>query len=261
LDTLAHHPTRPASRLRIGTLPVDPLTFDETIAALLALAEAGRGGTVFTPNVDHVVRAEHDLAFRAAYAAASLSVVDGMPLMWAARLLGTPLPQKISGSDWFEPLLAACARAGHGVYFIGGRQDAGSTARDRLLAKFPTLRIAGVGPRTRDIESDLALLDQVREDLRRTRPAFAVVALGSPLQEIWAAQVREAVAPTVLLGLGSVLDLAAGFIPRAPRWASKVGLEWLYRLLREPRRLWRRYLVRDPAFAGVVLRQWLKRPR
>ena len=248
-------PSRPPTRARIGSLPVDSLDFDRALLGMLDLARAGLGGMVFTPNVDHVVRAEWDVAFRVAYQAASFCIADGMPLMWAARWLGTPLPQKISGSDWFEPLVAACSRTGRSLYFIGGRAGAGAAARIRLQAKYPQLKIVGVGPRTRDIEADPRLLDAVRDDLRRLRPDFAVVALGSPLQEIWSAEVRDAVAPTILLSLGSALDLAAGMVERAPTWLSRAGFEWLFRLGHEPRRLWRRYLLGGPKFLGIVWRQ------
>jgi N-acetylglucosaminyldiphosphoundecaprenol N-acetyl-beta-D-mannosaminyltransferase len=219
------------------------------------LAQAGQGGTVFTPNLDHVVRAERDSAFQAAYERASLSIVDGMPLVWASHLVGAKLPQRVSGSDWLEPLLSLCALQAHSVYFVGGREGAGAAAKIHLQAKYPSLKIVGIGPRTRAIEADLSLLDAVRDDLVRLRPTFAVVALGSPLQELWSAQVFQTVAPTVLLNLGSALDLAAGLIPRSPRWMSDAGLEWLYRLTREPGRLWRRYLLGGPEFLFILLRQ------
>jgi N-acetylglucosaminyldiphosphoundecaprenol N-acetyl-beta-D-mannosaminyltransferase len=250
--------TRQLLRTRFGSISVDVLTLQNAVRAMVQLVREGRGGTVFTPNVDHVVRAERDPQFRDAYQRASLSIVDGMPLVWASRLLGKKLPERISGSDWLEPLLCACARDGHSVYFLGGREGAGKEAKERLQTKYPSLVIAGVGPRTRDIEADGRLLDAARDEIVRLRPAFAVVALGSPLQEVWSAQVSEAVAPTVLLNLGSALDLAAGMIPRAPRWMADAGLEWLYRLAREPRRLWRRYLVRGPQFLVIVLRQLRK---
>jgi N-acetylglucosaminyldiphosphoundecaprenol N-acetyl-beta-D-mannosaminyltransferase len=242
-------------RIQIGGLPVDTLTFDQAVDEILRVVEAGNGGAIFTPNVDHVVRAEHDEAFRGAYRDVALSIVDGMPLVWASHLIGSPLPQKISGSDWFEPLIYECSRRGHSVYLLGGREQAGSISRHHLQGKYPGLIISGIGPRTKDIESDRNLLDRACQEIRATRPTFAVVALGSPLQELWAAEVRASVAPTVLLGLGSVLDLTAGLIVRAPRWMSQLGLEWLFRLSHDPRRLWRRYLVRGPEFLVIVLRQ------
>jgi N-acetylglucosaminyldiphosphoundecaprenol N-acetyl-beta-D-mannosaminyltransferase len=247
------------ARLDIGAIAVDRLTFDGALSAILKLVDDGQGGTVFTPNVDHVVRAEHDLAFRAAYRRASLSVVDGMPLVWASYALGAPLPEKISGSDWLEPLLARCSARGDCVYFLGGRRGAGRAAQLRLQERYPALRVVGVGPRTRDVEADPTILTAVVRELQTIRPNLAVVALGSPLQELWSDEVRSAVAPTVLLGLGSALDVAAGMIQRAPRWMSQAGLEWLYRLAKEPRRLSGRYLTRDPAFAWIVARQLARR--
>jgi len=241
--------------VRIGTLPVHPLTFNAAIDQIVRLAESGRGGTVYTPNVDHVVRAERDDAFRAAYQHASLSIPDGMPVVWASHALGTPLPARVSGSEWLEPLLAKCARRHLGVYLLGGRMGAASAARTLLQERYPGLRIVGVGPRTRDIEADRRLLDAACADIRALRPHIVVVALGSPLQELWSQQVRQQVGPAVLMGLGSALDLLAGLVSRPPRWMSHAGLEWAYRLVLEPRRLWRRYLLGGPAFARVIARQ------
>ena len=248
-------PVEPHPRARIGSVSVDVLTLDQAVREMHRLAQEGNGGAVYTPNVDHVVRAESDSAFKAAYDNVALSLVDGMPLVWASHWLRTPLPQRVAGSDWLEPLLGLCARQGHSVYFLGGRKGAGAAAKSRLQARYPSLDVVAVGPRTRAIEADPSLLDAVRDDLVKLRPNFAVVALGSPLQELWSAQVRQAVAPTVLLNLGSALDLAAGLIPRSPRWMSETGLEWLYRLGLEPGRLWKRYLLRGPKFFVILLRQ------
>ncbi|HEV8247007.1 MAG TPA: WecB/TagA/CpsF family glycosyltransferase, partial [Polyangiaceae bacterium] len=132
------------ARIHIGQVPIDELTFEQALEAIEALVLAGRGGTVHTPNVDHVVLAEHDGRFRRAYENASLSLVDGMPVLWASHLLGTPLPVKISGSDLLGPLMERAALRGFKVYFLGGDPGVAEAARAKLLAKLPRLCVVGV---------------------------------------------------------------------------------------------------------------------
>jgi N-acetylglucosaminyldiphosphoundecaprenol N-acetyl-beta-D-mannosaminyltransferase len=218
---------------------------------------------VFTPNVDHVVLAHEDARLREAYARASLSLADGMPLIWTSRLLGTPLPEKVSGSDFVGPLLERAAARGWRVYFFGGAPGAAETARDRMLERLPELRIVGVDAPRVDVDEPPERRAPVLERIRAAEADLVLVGLGAPKQEIWIDQVRTTLRPAVLLGVGASLDFLAGAIPRAPPWMSRSGLEWLYRLGREPRRMWRRYLVRDPKFlivmAPAVRRRW-RRP-
>lgn len=244
-------------RVRIGALEVDRLKFAEAVEAVLELVAAGRGGAVFTPNVDHVVLAEDDEAFRAAYGRASLSLADGMPLLWAARLLGRPLPDKISGSDLTPALLEEAARRGLRVYLLGAGPGIAERAAEVLRGR--GVQIAGIdAPMVRD-PRDAAECAPIAARLRAARADLALVAFGAPKQELLIDRLRPATS-TVLLGVGATLDFIAGSIPRAPRWMSEHGLEWLYRLAREPRRLWRRYLVRDPRFAWIVARALRGRP-
>lgn len=226
----------------------------EAIDAVVQLVRDGRGGTVFTPNVDHVVQAEHDEAFRQAYGRADLSLVDGTPVLWAARLLGTPLPEKLSGSDLFEPLLERAAREQLRVVLLGGGPGVAEIAAKNLKARLPTLQVVDtLSPRI-----GLSPTDEERECVARMIRAKAdliFVCLGAPKQELFSDRNRQALAPAVLVGFGAAVDFAAGTVPRAPAWVSRAGLEWAFRLGREPRRLAARYLLRDPAFFKIVARQ------
>jgi N-acetylglucosaminyldiphosphoundecaprenol N-acetyl-beta-D-mannosaminyltransferase len=249
-------PRRPnAKRLRIGHVEVDRVTFAEAIEAVEALVATGRGGFVVTPNVDHVVIAERGEDFRAAYAAADLSLADGKPIVWSSRLLGAPLPAKVSGADLVPPLMDRAAARGWRVFLLGAGPGVAQAAAERLRRErrvdvvgvaAPTVRVDG-GP---DPEGDAAV-----EAIQAARPHLVLVAFGAPKQEVWMQRRRDAVAPAVLLGVGASLDFVAGRVRRAPRWVSDAGFEWLWRLAREPRRLWRRYLVEDPRFAVVLWRQ------
>ncbi len=247
------------ARVLVGPLAVDAVTLEQAVDAVEALVRAGRGGAVFTPNVDHVVLAEEDDRMRAAYARADLSLVDGLPLVWASWLLGAPLPERVAGSDLVQPLLERAAERGWRVYFLGGAPGVGARARELLRTSLPQLNVVGVDAPRVDVDASAAEREAILAPLRAARPDVVLVGLGAPKQEIWIDRCRDAVAPAVLLGVGASLDFLAGTIPRAPRWMSRIGLEWFYRLGREPRRLWRRYLLRDPKFLVIVGRQLISR--
>jgi N-acetylglucosaminyldiphosphoundecaprenol N-acetyl-beta-D-mannosaminyltransferase len=241
-------------RLRIGHLWVDALRFDEVLREIEKLVDRGQGGSVFTPNVDHIVKAESNDEFRAAYEHASLSLADGMPLVWVAGLLGCPLPERVAGSDLLLPLMDLAVRREWRVYLLGGapgvaREVATTLSRDRGV------RVVGwddcrIGPDGSDPTGD---------SIRRARaaaPHIILVGLGPPKQELWIHRSFEEVRPAVAFGIGAGLDFLAGKYKRAPRWVGRVGLEWAFRLLQEPRRLWRRYLIEAPRFAPIVWRTW-----
>jgi N-acetylglucosaminyldiphosphoundecaprenol N-acetyl-beta-D-mannosaminyltransferase len=245
------------ARVRVGELWIDALTFDEALDEIERLVGQGRGGSVFTPNVDHVVNVERDAALRAAYESVDLSLADGQPVVWASRLLRTPVPEKISGSDLVPRLLERARKRRFRVYILGGAQGVAERVSARLLAE--GIVVAGAeGPfvgleAAADEPALVARVHAARADL-------VLVGLGSPKQERFIHRTRGALAPAVLLGIGASLDFLAGTAKRSPRWMSNAGLEWLYRLVHEPRRLARRYLLNDPLFALVVWRM-LRTPR
>ncbi len=250
--------TCPRLRLRLGPLWVDVVDFSQAVEAVEALVARGNGGMVFTPNVDHVVNAERNAALRNAYLMADLSVADGMPVVWASRLLGCPLPERIAGSDLARLLLKRAAERRWRVYFIGGSPEIAQRAANVVSSQMG-VEIVGVdSPRVNADGSG----PEVAETLRRlaaVKPALVFVGFGSPKQELFIHRNRDALGGAVALGLGATLGYLAGTLPRAPRWMARVGLEWSYRLFKEPRRLWRRYLVNDPRFVAILARE-LRRP-
>ncbi|MFL5582816.1 MAG: WecB/TagA/CpsF family glycosyltransferase [Gemmatimonadaceae bacterium] len=245
----------PLRQVRIGYAWIDALRLRGALEVIAELVALGRGGIVVTPNVDHVVRLERDAAFRDVYARADLVLADGAPILWAARLLGTRLPEKVSGSDLVLPLMQAAAERGWRVYLLGGAPGVADAAAE-LLRRQHRVNVVGVDSPTVTTEGDDAGERAIAARIRAARPDVVLVALGAPKQERLSARLRGAVAPAVLVGVGVSLSFLTGHVRRAPRWVSRLGLEWLHRLLQEPRRLWRRYLVEDPAFVGVVLRTW-----
>jgi len=245
-------------RLRIGSVPIDVVRFDEALDAIEALVERRAGGCVFTPNVDHVVKAERVPEFRDAYRNVDLSVADGMPLVWASRLLGAPLPERVSGSDLVLPLARRAARRGWRIYLLGGT-DGDAERAGKLLERLG-VALAGVEAPYVDLGAPgIAANEATADRVRASGADLVLVALGAPKQEIWIHRHRERLGGTVAIGVGASLAFLAGRVSRCPRWMARAGLEWLFRLACEPRRLWRRYLVEGPAFLPVLLRTWRRR--
>ncbi len=244
-----------------GSLAVHRITGAESVAAIARLIDNGQGGYVATPNVDHVVLARTNKRLRAAYRGAALSLADGQPLLWMARLLGTPLPEKVSGSDLIWRLAAEAEQKGWGIFLYGASPMVSMTAAQRLLEKHPKLRIVGRNATWWNGGNATDVVAQINA----AKPDLVIVALGCPKQELWMRRHASLISPAVALGLGGSLDFVAGAVRRAPHWMSRFGLEWLYRLIQEPRRLAYRYLVRDlriaPIFAGLMFRRFIAGPR
>jgi len=241
-------------RIRIGPVWLDAVTFDEALDEIERRASSGIGGSVFTPNVDHMVNLARSPAFRAAYARASLALVDGQALLWASRLLGTALPEKISGSDLVPKLLERSGKRGLRVYFLGGAPGVAVEAAEVARRRYG-VEVAGVDSPmvARDGEAPPETIARIRE----ARPHLLLVALGAPKQELFVDRYREQLGPIVSLGIGASLDFVAGRVRRAPAWVSRAGFEWLFRMAQDPRRLARRYLLDDPRFAAIFLRTLL----
>ena len=239
-------------RVRFGSLLVDAVRFDEALLRIEGLVDAKKGGVVFTPNVDHVVVAEREPRLRAAYARCELSLADGQPLVWTSPLLGLRLPEKVSGSDVLRPVFALAARRKYRVYLLGGADGVAEAAAARLKEEYG-LEVCGLdAPRIGLVpaQDEAAVVERIRA----ARPDLLLVFLGAPKAEVFLDRVRDSLGPVVSVSLGASLDFYVGRVRRAPRWMQRVGLEWLYRLLQEPRRLAKRYLVDDVYFLVILVR-------
>lgn len=210
---------------------------------------AGRGGWLVTANLDFMRRHVKDPSSRVIYERADLRVADGMPLVWASRLRGTPLPERVAGSSLIAPICERAAREGRRVYLLGGDPEASAEAERRLLELAPGLCIAGRESPWLSAEPSDAELAQVRESLRLARPDVVFVAFGSPKQERVIAALRDTLPSAWWMGIGISLSFVAGHVKRAPLLVQRLGLEWAHRLVQEPRRLFRRYILEDLPFA------------
>lgn len=241
-------------KMRFGRIHADFLTMDGALDRIVNIAASRKGGYVVTPNVDHIVMAERDDRLLAAYEGASLSLADGKPLLWMSRLAGHPLPEKISGSDLVKPLLRRAEREGLTVYFLGSAPGVGKRAAEILLEEMPELKIVGVDSPEKGFDADDGKEAETYAAMAAADPDIALIALGAPKQELLMRRWKERGCRTVMLGIGASLDFIAGAVRRSPRWMSNLGLEWLYRLSQDPKRLAYRYLVRDAGILPVFAR-------
>jgi N-acetylglucosaminyldiphosphoundecaprenol N-acetyl-beta-D-mannosaminyltransferase len=238
-----------AGRIELVGVPLDRVTEADAIATVLRGLAEGRGGFVATPNLDHLRRVVRSRALRTLLQEADLIVADGMALVWASRLSGTPLPERVAGSDLVWSLTAEAALHDHGVFLLGGAPGAADGAEARLRALYPGARLLGTLSPAIGFERHEHEVESIVSTLQTARPDIVYVALGFPKQEQLIAYLRTRLPQTWFLGVGFSLSFVAGQVRRAPPWMGRLGLEWLHRLIQEPRRLGRRYLVDGVPFA------------
>jgi N-acetylglucosaminyldiphosphoundecaprenol N-acetyl-beta-D-mannosaminyltransferase len=238
------------------------MTRDQLVDHLFAALAQGAGGWVITSNVDYLRRYVEDSAVRRLYAGASLVVADGVPLLWAARLQGTPLPDRVAGADLVWLLAERAAREGRSLYLLGANEGVGEEAARRLVDRWPSLRIAGTAcPRISNDPTE-AELAAILGSLKRAEPDLVYVAFGVPKEERVIAALRSELPRAWWIGVGAGLSFATGDIRRAPQWMQSAGVEWVHRLVQEPHRLIRRYLVEDVPFTLRLLAgAWRNRSR
>jgi N-acetylglucosaminyldiphosphoundecaprenol N-acetyl-beta-D-mannosaminyltransferase len=223
-----------------------------------AMIASGARGYMTAAAVNLVMCADEDPTARAAVLGATLAVPDGQPLVWALRALGHEHATRVYGPDLMAHFCARAARAGTPMYLYGGRSpEALQTLEERLRERFAGLEIVGgFSPPFRDLTAEEE--ERVIEKIDSSGAEVVWVGTGQPKQEKWMAHMRGRLSAPLLVGVGAAFDFHAGLISQAPRWMQRNGLEWTYRLSREPRRLWRRYAQRNPRFMAGFLRQYAR---
>lgn len=253
-----------AARVRVAGAAFDLLTHDELIDNVVAAIKRDDGGTIVTPNVDICHRISKDVTSRGFLTSASFVVPDGMPLLWAARLAGRPLVERITGSDLIYSLSRAAAANGWPIYLIGGvsgdgrvsaggRVSAARLAGDRLASLYLGLEVAGTYTPAARFNAMADDIDVLCKELAEAEPKIVFVGLGFPKQERLIARLIPHLPQAWFIGCGAAIPYAAGELRRAPVWMQRTGLEWVFRLVSEPRRLASRYLRRDLPFAATLL--------
>jgi N-acetylglucosaminyldiphosphoundecaprenol N-acetyl-beta-D-mannosaminyltransferase len=235
--------------------------YEEVLDWMDALIAADGRAYVTAAAVNLVMSAREQPATLTATLGATLAVPDGQPLVWALRALGHQRATRIYGPDLMASFCERAARVGTPIYLYGGRSpDALGLLERRLGERFPGLRIVGgQSPPFRELTAEEE--DQVVADIDASKAAVVWVGTGQPKQELWMARMRPRLQAPVLVGVGAAFDFHAGLVPQAPAWMQRNGLEWTYRLAREPRRLWRRYARYNPRFVVGFARQYLRERR
>lgn len=242
-------------RVRLMGCEIDNLSMEETLQTVEGFIASGQPHQHVVVNVDKLVKARRDPALRQVINDCALINVDGMPVVWASRLLGRPLKERVAGVDLFEAIMARAARKGWRIFLLGAREEIVSRVRLLYEAKYPGLRIAGHRNGYWKPEEEAQVVQQIAD----ARADILFVAISSPKKEQFLAQHQARMKVPFAMGVGGTFDVAAGLVKRAPPWMQRTGLEWFYRFLQEPRRMFRRYFIDDMAFFGMLAREMLRR--
>lgn len=255
-EPVAAQPTphaAPRSRLDFGGTFIDRVDREEAVKRIHGFLRSGQPHQVVTVNLDFLSIAERHPHFRHIINSAGLAVADGMPLVWLSKLRGEPLVERVAGVELVDDACRLAAITGDGVFLLGAAPGVADLAAERLKERHPGLRVVGTYSPPMGTIKRKESQHMVRM-IREARPGVLFVALGAPRQDVWIAEHLHELDVPVAMGVGCVFDLLAGVASRAPRWMQSAGLEWSYRLIREPRRLWRRYIVNDlPTFGRLLL--------
>jgi len=244
-------------RVTVLGVQIDALTMADAIAQFETLVARRQSALVFSLNVDICMKIHRDPELRKIYDHGNLVLVDGTPMTWAARFLGSPLPERVSGSEFLPAFCRVAGVKGYRVFLLGGLPGVAELAKQRLQADNPGLQVVGTYAPPFGFEHDDQENARIVSVIRAASPDVLFVALGTPKENKWLFRFREALQVPVSMAVGSSFDYLAGRLKRAPQWLQRCGLEWTYRLIQEPRRLWRRYLIDDLPFVYYVMRERL----
>lgn len=264
MRTLPHN--KHCEIVRILGIPISVLTLDAATKLLSTWAQNDRYRTVFVREVASLMAAVDETRLGALHEEADVIVADGMPLVWCAKFRGAGSRiGRVAGADLVDAISHFSLHTGQTHYFFGGKPGVAQQMADQLGARYPGLKTVGVySPPMRDIGPDFELdrhaLEEI-EHIRAAKPDFVWVGISSPKQEYWMMKAAPLIGHGVFIGVGAAFDFHSGAVKRAPRWMRDNGFEWLHRLLSEPRRLWRRYLLLAPKFIAAVALEEFSRLR
>ena len=234
---------------------MDNLTMEETLQRVEGFIDSGRPHQHVVVNVDKLVKASRDAELRRIINECALINVDGMPVVWASRLLGKPIKERVAGVDLFEALMQRAAQKGWRVFLLGAREEVVSGVKRTYEHKYRGLTVAGYRNGYWKPEEEAAVVQQIAD----ARADLLFVAISSPKKEHFLGQYQELMKIPFAMGVGGTFDVAVGRVKRAPVWMQKSGLEWFYRFLQEPRRMFKRYFIDDMAFVWLFLKEAVRR--
>jgi exopolysaccharide biosynthesis WecB/TagA/CpsF family protein len=242
-----------SDRVDVLGIHVSVTNLDHTVGAFAGWIERGERQLVCVTDMNALLHARADARLTEVYNTSGLTVPDGMPLVWAGQRAGFEEMDRVAGPDLLERVLAEAADRGWTQYFYGGAEGVAEELRERFQERHPALKVVGVEcPPYREL-TDAEDAETVAR-MNEARPDIVWIGLGAPKQERWMADHRDRLNATILIGVGAAFDFHTGRLDRAPYWMQRSGLEWSYRLYKEPRRLWKRYVLGIPRFLLGVLR-------
>lgn len=244
-----------SARIEMMGCLIDDLSMEETLEAVDGFIRSGRPHQHVVVNVDKIVKASHDPNLRDTINRCSLINADGMPVVWASRMLGKGLKERVAGIDLFESLMQRAAVRGWRVFLLGAREEVVVGVRDLYQRRYPGLQIVGY-------RNGYWSADQEGEVVAQIKSASAdllFVAISSPKKELFLGEYQASMNVPFAMGVGGSFDVAVGKVKRAPVWMQKAGLEWFFRFLQEPRRMFKRYFIDDVEFLRLLVKEGLRR--
>lgn len=238
-------------RIEVGGLPIDNVTMDGALDAMMERLATGTRTRLYFVNADCVNVGHRDPEYRSVVERGDLVFADGSGLRLAGRVLATPVADNVNGTDFFPRACERLAGSGHRVFLLGARPGVAAKVRQWVLEHHPGVEICG----THHGYFDRAQSEAIADLVRSSGASVLFVAFGAPAQEKWIASHIERTGVTVALGVGGLFDFFSGEVPRAPLWMRRAGIEWVYRFWREPRRMWKRYWIGNFVFMARVLRE------
>lgn len=245
-------------KVKIGKACINNLSIKESASAIDNVIANNEKIYVVTPNVDHIVKLQNDPEFVRCYDNAGLVLADGAPLILASKLLGTPLKERVAGSDLFFTLCENSASNKQRLFFLGGLEGVAAKAAEVLKAQFPGINIVGTYSPPFGFEHDQAENAKIIDMINSAEPNILFVGVGAPKQEKWIYNNIKDLNINVAIGIGASFDFAACTIKRAPKSFRNLGMEWFWRFMQEPKRLFRRYFIDSAEFVPIVVRQGLQ---
>lgn len=244
-------------RMKFLNTHVDNVTMDEAIQEIDRLIKENNHSYVVTPNMDHIVLMEKDELFKEIYDNADLILTDGKPLLWIAKRQGTPIKEKVSGSDLFPKMCELAAEKGYSIYILGAAEGVAEKAAVRLKQEYKNLHIVGTYSPRIGFEKDDAEVNSIIDSINKSSADVLAVALGSPKGEKFIYQIKNSINASLSISIGATIDFIAGNVKRAPKWMSNAGLEWLFRITQDPGRMIKRYW-NDAVSIVPIIRKYRK---
>ncbi|QWH03511.1 glycosyltransferase [Bacillus mycoides] len=238
-------------KVRIFDCDVAALTMEETLMEVKGLIKEGVYTQHVVLNASKVVLMQEDDKLKNIIKGCNLINADGQSIVWASKFLGDRLPERVAGIDLMENIVSMAAKEGYRIYFFGAKQNVVENVVDIYKAKYPDIKIAGY----RNGYFDVSQNEEIVEEISNSQADILFVAFSSPQKEFWLAQYGEKLSTPFVMGVGGSFDVVAGVTKRAPNWMQKLGLEWFYRFIQEPKRMWKRYLVGNSKFIKYVVEE------